>query len=100
MNVRYEIEPGPDRLRRRIAAFVRSCRAFKIGITSSPKERAASYDEEYDEMILLYKSQSNVAIRDIERGLVDYFWDSDALAPGGGGPLGDPPYYLYVVVRY
>ena len=73
---------------------------IKVGITSKPKRRASKYASEtiYDEMIVLFKTSSERVIRGLEKYIVDKNRDSlDNVINGGGGPLGEGPYYLYVV---
>jgi hypothetical protein len=108
MEVRSEEEtgwPSQQALRQRIAAYARVDRvkSFKIGITNNPTARAAlyRYQTRYDEMILVYRTSSDAMVRNTERELTEWFWDDcENEILGGGGPSGEPPYYLYVVVRY
>ena len=110
MDIRYEIETGwPSflALRQRVAAYGRIDRVlgFKIGISSAPRNRAALYrykDPHYREMVVLYKTSSEASVRNTERELTAWFLDDyecDNQNLGGGGPLGPPPYFLYVVLR-
>lgn len=105
MDIRYEMDtgwPGSLNLHQRIAAYVRPERArrFKVGITNNPTVRAANYGDQYDEMIVVYKTASDNNLRDMEEFLTRYFeGDSDNLNYGGGGPRGDGPYFLYVVLH-
>ena len=74
--------------------------SLKIGITSKPKSRASKYNNEtnYDEMIVLFKSSSKSVIRSFEKFLIDKNWAIiDNEIGGGGGPLRDGPFYLYVI---
>jgi len=100
--------PGPlsnemaAKLNRRISQYKRGGRDFKIGITSNPDRRAMEYDSreggKYDEMVVLYRTRSPSVVRDLESRLVSkHQKDSDNEQGGGGGPLGNPPYYLYIV---
>lgn len=88
MELRFRIVTGwPSRLnlRRRISAYTRQDRVywFKIGVTSNPEGRAAAYGDEYDEMIILYKTQSEKNARELERILVeDYRTRADNLRGG------------------
>lgn len=51
-------------------------------------------------MIVLYETGSQRNARDLERRSIDCYGDaSDAEGRGGGGPLGGPPFYLYVVTN-
>ena len=107
MDIRYEVEtgwPSQQNLRQRIGAYARIDRvkSFKIGITCNPSSRAALYrqTDNYDEMIVIYKTSSDAMVRNTEREMTEWFWDDcDNLRMGGAGPAGSGPYYLYVVVR-
>lgn len=77
-------------------------RKFKIGITSNPERRADEYcydtGNKYQEMVVLSQSESSGIIRELERRLVSkHRAESDNKQGGGGGHLGKPPYYLYIV---
>lgn len=109
MEIRYELQtgwPGALELCRRIAAYGRIDRVlgFKVGITCDPKARAALYrymDPHFKEMIVVYKTSSDAVVRKVEREMTDWFIEDDEChneAPGGGGPRGEPPYFLYVVL--
>ena len=106
MDVRFDIEtgwPSQVNLHGRVSALTRIDRVsgFKIGITSNPDVRASQYGDLYDEMVVLYESSSEDNVREMERHLVDYYRDdSDAERGGGGGRLGQPPYFLYVVLDH
>lgn len=53
-------------------------------------------------MVVLYRTGSKRFIRDMEWCLVDYFCgrlDCDNVNAGGGGPVGEPHFYLYIVTR-
>ncbi len=111
MNVRWDrlcTWPGINSLisdlPRIVSALTRSDRVanFKIGISGDPEKRAEEYEDEgiYDEMVVLYKTESERFVRDGERFLIDRYRDvCENTIGGGGGRLSGPPYYLYVVVR-
>lgn len=106
-SVRYDTIKGhPDAvlttLRRRVGQYTRSVGEFKIGRTSTPEARAnqSDYASGYDEMIVIYETNSTAHVNDVERALIDYFSahdDNRNFRGGGGGPLGRPPHYVYVV---
>ena len=88
-------------LHRRISGYTRNGQSFKTGITGNPWGRKPGYDGIYDRMIVLYKTTSEKYARDFERRSIDWYGDaSDAERRGGGGPLGGPPFYLYVVTNW
>ena len=89
-------------LRRSVGQLARNVGKFKIGRTSDPAARANAreYAEGYDELIVIYSTTSAEFVNDVERDLIDYFEthsDVSNFRGGGGGPLGRPPYYVYVV---
>ena len=85
-------------LSRSISQSLRTSSTLKIGITSQYEHRAAAYGRQYSEMILLYRTTSEAHVRGIEEYLIDRYWAyCDNLRGGGGGPLGKPPYYVYIV---
>ncbi len=108
-NVEYNYLTGQPRriisdVLRSISAYTRSDRveSFKIGITNNPEKRfKASYASTYDKMIAVYRSTSIDNVSRLEAELIEHNRDlSDNIIAGGGGNIGDPPYYLYVVIKY
>lgn len=89
---------------RKISAYTRSgkVRYFKIGITNYPRRRFnEEYKKSYDEMIVLYKSTSIASVSQLEVDLVSHNKElADNIIAGGGGNYGDPPYYLYLVIKH
>jgi hypothetical protein len=89
-------------LRRRVSAYTRDhlVRGFKIGITNNPEARFARHAATYDEMIVLYMSQSLDSVSQVECDLIEHNEEvAHNVINGGGGNYGDPPYYLYIVLR-
>jgi hypothetical protein len=90
-------------LRRRMSAYTREgvVSRFKIGITNNPRARFSNgYSGDYDEMIVLYKSKSLDSVSRVEYDLIDHNKEiTKNRIAGGGGNYGDPPYYLYIVLR-
>jgi len=89
---------------RKISAYTRSnkVRYFKIGITVDPERR---FDEEhkynYDEMAVVYRSDSYDNVCDLERELIEHNSGlADNMIGGGGGRKGEPPHYMYVVIKH
>ncbi len=74
---------------------------FKIGITNNPRKRFSNgYSADYDEMIVLYKSPSLDSVSQVEHDIIEYNKEiTENGIAGGGGNYGDPPYYLYIVLR-
>ncbi|HEX6372691.1 MAG TPA: hypothetical protein VF006_27470 [Longimicrobium sp.] len=104
--ISFDVETGRPQhvassLRRRVSALTRMdrVRAFKIGITAEPERRFhESYAQKYDQMIVLYQTQSRTSICQIEQDLIDHNWEvCDNLVRGGGGRACVGPYFLYVV---
>lgn len=89
---------------RKISAHTREDRVryFKIGITNNPERRfQQEYAGSYDKMIVVYKSSSINSVSDLEDQLVEHNKElCDNIVAGGGGNYGDPPYFLYVVIKY
>ncbi len=90
-------------LRRRVSAYTRSNldRGFKIGITNNPSVRFSNgYADDYDEMVVLYKSSSIDSVSEVERDLIEHNKDiTQNRIAGGGGNYGEAPYYLYIVLK-
>lgn len=90
-------------VRRRLSAYTREDKVarFKIGISNNPERRFATAYGKYDEMIVLYRSTSIDSVSEMERQLVEHNRELAAnRIGGGGGDFGEPPYYLYVVLRH
>lgn len=90
-------------LRRRVSAYTREgvVSRFKIGITNNPRARFShGYSADYDEMIVLYKSPSLDSVSDVEHDIIEHNEEiTENRIAGGGGNYGEPPYYLYIVLR-
>jgi hypothetical protein len=91
-------------LRRRVSAYTRDDRVnrFKIGITSNPLGRFSNgYARDYDQMIVVYRSASLDSVSQVECDLIEHNAEiTRNRIAGGGGDYGEPPYCLYLVVRY
>lgn len=74
---------------------------FKIGITNNPENRFRhAYAADYDKMLVVYQSASIKNVRELECLLIKHNRElCDNIIAGGGGNYGEPPYYMYVVVR-
>ena len=80
-----------------ISMYAQNSQSYKIGITADPEARSDSYGNEYDEMIVLYRTSSERYVRAMELKLIDKFSrTADNLIGGGGGRLDFGPYYLYI----
>ncbi|MDP2997906.1 MAG: hypothetical protein Q8N47_10495 [Bryobacterales bacterium] len=52
-------------------------------------------------MIVLYQTSSIGFVSALEADLVEHNWEfTENVVAGGGGGVGDPPFFLYVVLRY
>jgi hypothetical protein len=91
-------------LRRRVSAYTREgvVSRFKIGITNNPRARFSNgYSADYDEMIVLYKSWSLDSVSKVELDILEHNEEiTENRIAGGGGNYGNPPYYLYIVLRH
>lgn len=105
--VRWSIRTGHlddqmrDLLRTAVGDCARGFSGFKIGQTCNPTNRVRrqDYADVYDDMIVIYETTSLAYVDGAERHLIECYPDADNLRSGGGGPKGEPPYYVYVVVR-
>jgi hypothetical protein len=88
---------------RSIGAYTREdrVRGFKIGITGDPERRfREEYAHAYHKMAVVYESSSINNVSQLECLLIEHNKElADNIISGGGGNYGDPPYYLYVVMR-
>jgi hypothetical protein len=91
-------------LRRRVSGYTRKgvVSRFKIGITNNPHTRFSNgYAADYDEMIVVYKSLSLDSVSQVEHDIIEHNEEmTENRIAGGGGNYGEPPYYLYIVLRY
>lgn len=104
--VHYRVRTGhPDRILDQllddVSVYTSDHSVFKIGRTSRPEARAKHphYVAEYKEMIVIYKTTSAAYADQVERHLITSFQKSANFRGGGGGPRGEPPYFVYVVRR-
>jgi hypothetical protein len=92
-----------ESLNRSIAQYIRHNNKVKIGITCNPNRRINEHSlskENWDKMIVKYKTTSVNYINEIEKILIDNHWDYIANeVAGGGGPNGNSPYFLYVLLK-
>lgn len=88
---------------RSLSAYTRADRVdyFKIGLTSNPERRfQEEYSKRYDKMVVLYQTSSINNVSQLEIELIQHNKElADNIISGGGGNYGDPPYYLYVVIK-
>jgi hypothetical protein len=88
---------------RSIGAYTRHdrVRGFKIGITSDPERRfREEYAHAYHKMAVVYESSSISNVSQLECLMIEHNKElADNIIAGEGGNYGNPPYYLYVVVR-
>ena len=110
MKVKYKDRTGrPSKvaaaLKNSISNYANHARAFRIGITNWPEQRASAYRSEgwkFDKMIVLYSTQSRKNAVKLEKELIEHNWEWDKLENyrgGGGGTHGEGWYYLYIVLR-
>ncbi len=92
--------PSQININARLGPLTRSdhCANFRIGITGNPYERASRYEASYDELIVLYESDSGQHVDETQRYLT-YYWDYCDNTMNGEEALTSPPYYLYLVRR-
>lgn len=88
---------------RSISGYTRKgkVRRFKIGITNSPERRFKKHKFNYDEMVVIYRSDSYGNVCELERELIEHNWElADNMIGGGGGRKGSAPYFMYVVIKH
>lgn len=75
-------------------------RRVKIGITNNPDVKFSNgYARDCDEMIVLYKRSSLDFVSHVECDLIEHNKEITKNRIAGGGNYGDPPYYLYIVLK-
>lgn len=108
MSIKYDDWTGwPSNLEgsfhRRVSAYVRNCdeNNYKIGITNNPERRFREHKRSgYNKMIVMYRTSSWKSAGDMEDRLIEYCEKYSAnLVRGGGGSYGDPPYFLYLIIK-
>lgn len=108
MNLGFECYTGRpsniySRLIRVVSSLTRTSlvRRFKIGITNNPRRRWRKYENFYDDMVVVYGTTSVTHVFSLECSLIDHNFDvCENIRTGGGGRVGDGPYYLYVVRKF
>jgi len=108
MDIRWEDSTGwPSQLNLipSLSAYVREDRVkkFKIGITSNPEQRKNGYSNAYDEMLVLYCTDSKENVRVMEKYLTDNYkphYRGCKNEARGKGPLCEPPFYCYIVRKF
>jgi hypothetical protein len=87
-------------LKKSVAVYLSNYERVKIGITNNPERRAKEHEKgNWKRMIVKYYTTSVKYINDMERVIIDHHWDRvENLVGGGGGPNGEGPYFLYVLV--
>ena len=90
-------------LRQSINSYIRHYSTVKIGITCNPERRMSEHDRSgigWEKMIVKYKTSSVSYINEIEKETIDSHWDDITnMVSGGGGPNGNPPYFLYILLK-
>ncbi len=88
---------------RSISQYTRYHNNVKIGITCAPNRRKSQHkkgDSNWSKMVVKYQTSSVNYINEMEKILIEYNWEFiENEAKGGGGRNGNPPYYLYVLLR-
>ena len=89
-------------VRRRVSAYTREdvVRGFKIGITNNPRVRFSNGYARLRRNDRGLQKPSLDSVSQVERDLIEHNKVTKNRIAGGGGNYGDPPYFLYVVLRY
>jgi hypothetical protein len=106
MSIRYDLITGPptkvlSELEQLVKSNLRGTSSAKVGLTDNPSGRfAQAYKNEYDQMIVFYQTNSIENAREVERVMIDNNWAVlDNEVGGGGGRVGQAPFYVYLVVE-
>lgn len=107
MDLEYDYWRGP--INQVVESLIRSVGQYtrhydvKIGITNDPERRAREHSRSgirWRRMVVKYETSSVNYINRMERIIIDYHWDYiKNKVGGGGGPNGNPPFYLYVLLK-
>ena len=93
-----------ESLIRSVGQYIRHYSKVKIGITNNPSKRQGEHARsrtKWNKMVVKYKTSSVNFINQIEKIVIDYHWDYiENEIGGGGGPDGEAPYYLYVLLKW
>lgn len=108
MSVEYDFWTGSldsvlNSLNRSVAQYIRNHKSVKIGITNHPERRLKQHlvNRHWDKMIVKYKTTSVRNINLMEALLIERYIDYTVnQVTGGGGPNGEPPFYLYILVKH
>lgn len=90
-----------ESIKRKCSAHLRDCREFYVGITSNGDDGLKSRRNRWATMTSSLFIPRNFR-RAIESELVDFYGPQRVdgscanMIGGGGGPMGQPPYYVYV----
>lgn len=92
-----------ESLIRSVGQYTRHNSKVKIGITNNHKRRVSEHERssvKWKVLVVKYKTTSVNFINEIERILIEHHWEyiKNEVA-GGGGPDGQGPYYLYVLLK-
>ena len=93
-----------ESLNRSVGQYKRSYRYVKIGITNNPERRKNEHSQsnvKWEKMIVKYSTTSVKYINELEKMLIDQHWEFiENEVAGGGGPNGEGPYYLYILLKW
>jgi hypothetical protein len=88
-------------LKKSVAAYSLRYPRIKIGITNNPERCAKEHarNGDWERMIIKYHTTSVHHIKYIELVIINHHLGRvENLVAGGGGPNGEGPYFLYVLV--
>jgi len=91
-------------LKRKISQLKKNRTRFKIGSTGDPSYRINGYDDNlYKQMYVVYRTSSLDNMVEIEKELIDFFYNCRENKNLNGGSAGPAPtqdnsFYIYVVV--
>lgn len=98
------------RIKNRVSNLAQHCKYFYIGLTNRPYDRFREHNCRdgivWDRMVVLYQTTSALKEGNFEEELILYYKESKFKKKlknnkdGRQGPLCQPPYYIYVLLKY
>ena len=109
MDIKYDYITGSinevaESLIRSVGQYISYYSKVKVGITNNPERRKRDHERsrtKWNKMVVKYKTSSVNYINRMEKIIIESHWDFiENKVGGGGGPDGEGPYYLYVLLKW